>query len=115
MSFFVSKDLEGKIDESCLVPHEETPLSQEFVFKFDNNICDLIEIDLNDVVKVINFSFESNIHVLDNLFSNNIDKAKIIFKNTYLDLTQVKIEKIFKRESDIYILEVSANYHRGNT
>ena len=84
--------------------------------KFNKIISDKASQTKNIFLKLntINFKIDCNIHILDKFFNGYVEKGTILFKNSYLDLTNIKIEKIFKRESDIYILEVSAVYHRGN-
>lgn len=115
MSFFVSKDLEGKIDENCLIPNESIKTEREFVFIFKDSYCNIVEANFeNGLINIIKFKFDANIHVLDNLFEDYENKGKIIFKKSYFDLQDIQIEKIFKKESDNYILEASAVYHRGN-
>ena len=113
MTFFISKDLEGKVDENCLNNDYQNE-KLKFVFLFKNTVCNLSEVNfetIDSIIKTICFKFECNIHVLDKLFNDYHDVGEIVFKESRLSLSNISIEKIFKKQNDIYTLEASATYY----
>ena len=115
MSFFISKDLEGKVDENCLIKNNDPENEKlKFVFLFNNTTCNLTEVgfgSIDSLIKTVSFKFECNIHILDKLFNDYHDVGKIVFKDSRLSLSNITIEKIFKKQNDIYTLEASATYY----
>ena len=116
MSFFVSKSLEGKVDENCLIPSEENDtLHKEFVLEIDKFTCCIRDIEFssnlpNSGTLVLKTNFDCNIHTIDYLVSNFKCKAKIRFKKSVLFIKEFKIENIFKKDGDNYIVGLTAYY-----
>ena len=112
MAFFVSKDLEGRVDESSLIeisdPKKEL---KEFVLEVDEITCDVIEVNFL-THNIMSIKCEGNIHAVDKLaFSNS--KCKIYFKNKSIEIDTFKIVNILKKDNDTYIISVSGIIPRG--
>ena len=115
MSFFVSKALEGKVDENCLIPSEESDtLNKEFVLEIEETplVCCIRELSFvaNQEQRSLVASIDCNIHAIDFLFTNPGSQARIRFKNSALLVEEIKIDNIFKKDGDNYIVGLTAHY-----
>jgi hypothetical protein len=112
MAFFVSKDLEGRVDESSLIeisdPKKEL---KEFVLEVDKITCKVIEVNFW-TRNIMSIKCEGNIHAVDKLtFSNS--KCKVYFKNKSIEIDTFKIVNILKKDNDTYIISISGIIPRG--
>ena len=113
MSFFVSKDLEGLVDENCLIPSEESDtLNKEFILEFDKYVCYIKELNFkkSDLKPKLEISFNCNVHTVDVLFKKLGGSASVRIKNTILSVEDLTIDNIFKEEDDNYIVRLTAIY-----
>jgi len=112
MAFFVSKDLEDRVDEECLI-EDNTRLEsnlKEFVLELktenENYSLDVKALKFlkSDYVSVACFS---NINLVEFLLTCNFS-SKILFKNMSFELSNVNIIEINKEVNDIYRIDVHA-------
>ena len=106
MSFFVSKSLEGHVDENCLIKNKEKNDKKEFVLVISELTCHVLEVDFKEVNKAI-ITCKVNIHAIDRIFNNYLS-GQLIFKNSSISVFDLKIHKILKKESDSYIINIFA-------
>ena len=109
MSFFVSKEIEDKVDEKCLVTnHPSEDIQKHFYFSALGLSCNLKSIEF---YPENNFKIEceSNIQFIDRLNqSQTIERAgELIFKSSAMSVERVQIEKIIRGDSDNYIVTLS--------
>ena len=109
MSFFVSKSLEGHVDENCLIKHKEKNDKKEFVLVTDKLTCHVLEINFKESNQAI-IKCKGNIHVIDTMFNNCLN-GQLIFKNSSIPVFDLKIHEILKKESDSYIINIFARYN----
>ena len=118
MAFFVSKDLEGRVDENSLLEdtHSEN-IMKEFVFQVEKVVCQILEVNfINDSelgISSVELECECNIHSIDHLIVTDLS-GKIFFKNNTIEVSDLKIIKILKKDSDIYIIRLNGYIPRGN-
>ena len=109
MSFFVSKEIEGKVDEKCLVTNQPTEdIQKNFYFSAHGLTCSLKSIEFYDKNN-FQIECESNIHFIDkiNQGQNTDCVGKIVFKSSVISAEHVNIEKIIRGDSDNYIVTLS--------
>jgi len=115
MAFFVSKDLEGRVDENSLIEAEDRHDSlKEFVFEIDEISCQITKIKFfnNNDHDYAEIECECNIHAVDQLaFSSNT--GIVFFKNKSIEVHTLKIVKILKKDSDNYTISVNGIIPRG--
>ena len=113
MSFYISKDLEGKVDENCLLQNKESNLTNEFCLIFKEMTCQISEIKFNYCGDVLNIKFNCNIYTIDELCKKNLN-CTLIFKNKQFQVFDIKIDKILKKDRDNYTVDICARYSRGD-
>lgn len=110
MSFFVSKSLSGKIDESCLLANDNEKESKDnFLLVLENLKCNITEIRFIKNSKKIKLKCTCNIHTVENLLFNK-KQGKIIFNKKSIIVDDLKIIKIIKRDKDSYIIDMTLDY-----
>ena len=115
MAFFISKDLEGRVDENSLLDDmQNKDLLKEFIFQAGRIICQITEIKFfnNDIFDYAEIECECNIHAIDYLAFSK-ESGKIYFKNNVVEVSELKIIKILKKDSDIYNIRFSGSIPRG--
>ena len=115
MAFFVSKDLESRVDETSLLKDikKEEPV-KEFVFQVGKIECQITEIKFfnNDIFDYAEIECECNIYAVDYLAFSK-ESGKIYFKNNAIEISDLQIIKILKKESDIYNVRLNGSISRG--
>jgi len=115
MAFFVSKDLEDRVNEDCLITDSSIDSNlKEFILELrgENKIYSLD-------VRTLKFSNShdmlitcfSNIKLVEFLLTHNFS-SKILFKNMSYELSNIKIVEINKELNDIYRIDVHAKFHK---
>jgi hypothetical protein len=115
MAFFVSKDLEGRVDENSLIPNSSVErISKEFVLQVDEVEFQIIEIKFfnNDIFDYAEIECECNIYAVDYLAFSK-ESGKIYFKNNTIEISDLQIIKILKKDNDIYSIRVNGSIPRG--
>ena len=113
MSFFISKDLEGKVDENCLLQNKEAKVTNEFCLIFKEMTCQVSEIKFNYDNNKLKIQLNCNIHAVDELCKTNLN-CTLIFKNNIFQVFDIKIDKILKKDRDNYTVDICARYTRGD-
>ena len=112
MSFFVSKSLKDRVDESCLI--EEVITSKpdrrrEFVVTFKNqdqeSFLQIEDLKFNKD-KTASFSCRSNLTAVENVIFD-MASGEITFKNKKAIVEDVKIVEINRVDNDIYRMKVN--------
>ena len=111
MAFFVSKDLEDRVNEDCLIEDGSIASSlKEFVLelKAENKsyLLDIVNLKFlkANTTSIVCFS---NINLVEFLLTCNFS-SKILFKNMSFELSNVNIIEINKEVNDIYRIDVHA-------
>ena len=118
MAFFVSEDLKNRVDENSLLEDvQKEDRLKEFSFQVGRIVCQILEVNFindNDFgIDSVELECECNIHSIDHLISTDIP-GKIFFKNNTIEVSDLKIIKILKKDSDIYIIRLNGYIPRGN-
>lgn len=114
MSFFVSKSLEGHVDENCLMPNQKSTNEKEFVLVLEKTKCKIINLKFkNDEIKSVDIKCEANIHFVDSIFSKSL-QGFIRFKTNKILVYDFEIDEILKKDSDSYNITISARYEVNN-
>ncbi len=111
MSFFVSKSLEGHVDENCLMPNQKSTDGKEFVLVLEELECKIVNLKFKS--DTISINCEANIHVVDNIFLKSL-QGYIRFKKHKILVYDFKIDEILKKDSDSYNITISARYEVNN-
>jgi len=115
MSFFVSKSLEGQVDENCLMPDQKSSDKKEFVLFLKQLECKIINLKFenNPDINRVSIKCEANIHIVDNIFSKNL-QGFIMLKENKILVYDFEIDEILKKDSDSYNITISARYEVNN-
>ena len=114
MPFFISKDLEDRVNEDCLIEDNNSNTLKEFILELkDENKNYLLDIETLKFLKSNDISITcfSNINLVEFLLTCNFS-SKVLFKNMSYILSNVKIVEINKELNDIYRIDVHAKFHK---
>jgi len=109
MSFFVSKEIEDKVDEKCLVTNQPSEdIQKHFYFSALGLTCNLKSIEFHPEGS-FQIECESNIQFIDRLNQCRVNErvGELIFKSSAMRVERVEIEKIIRGDSDNYIVTLS--------
>ena len=110
MSFFVSSEIKNRVDENCLIASDSpSTIDREFILKISETVLSInkVEFSQGELFECVKIECNCNIHAIDKLFTPAID-GRLIFKDASIIIRDVQIEKIFKKDSDNYIVEIFA-------
>ena len=115
MSFFVSKSLEGLVDEEMIVKNESTiPYSRRAKLEFVDSKSNSIFFKINEIefkVNELNLKIEASLELLEILKFENVKVKNILFKSKIVELKSFLIQKVkFYSLIDEYLVELSCRY-----